>query len=409
MVPYLPQIWKQLLTDAPFAWHQRNEAAHGVQFTLLDLVDIDQTVAAYLDALGIAKRKGARLHEALNFEDWGSVFISVVLGLRFEDDALLAVALAAIGEDLERAAELEHAIRWPTTYIADKRVVTWQTHDNPAIRRAALGAVYTDVDHELHYRLKTESHPWVLARLLERAGDQRYWHETIAHMYNIESPEVKFYALRAGVLFGDAEAYPRLKQLAREEGPYRAKALELYLRAAQPEATQSMLVEILKTEDSKYLHCQCIAWAGYPEWVTLLMPLLEEPTYARTAGYAFSLLTGVDLIEAELSVLEAEQRNSSQTPQNDNYRSANESDWPWPAAEKIQAWWQRQAAQFNPGTRYLAGYPLTQPYFEVILIEGTQPQRQAVALERSLQTPGVAIFDIQAYAVWQQQRLKCFT
>ena len=414
--PYALPIWKQLITDAPFAWHQRNEATQGLQFTLPDLVHSDQTLEAYLDALRIAKQAGACLHKDLNFEDWGAVFIGIVLGLRFEDEELLDTASAVIGEDLDRAEELEHAIRWPLTRITNERIVQWQTHENPAIRRAAVGALYADanpeiVHNQLQYQLHMESHPIVLARLLEIAGNQRHavWNDDIAKLYQVESLDVQFHAIRAGVLLGDRKAFSYLNQVAREEGPYRAEALELYLRAGKPEETKPFLTEILQTRLSPHLQCQCVAWAGYPEFVPFLIRAMAEPLYARTAGYAVSLLSGVDIMEKDLdwefSENDREQLNTSES-QREVYRPADEGDWPWPAPQKIQAWWEQKTSEIVLGIRYLAGYPITQPHLDNILLSGTQPQRQAAALERSLSRRTLPVFDIKAYAPWQQQRLR---
>ncbi|KHD10075.1 hypothetical protein PN36_21335 [Candidatus Thiomargarita nelsonii] len=397
-------IWQQLITDAPFAWHQRNEAVQGLQFTLPDLLHTDQILDANIDALRIAKQAGASLHEDLDFEDWGAVFIGAVLGLMFTDEELLDTALAAIGEDIDRAKELENAISWPVTHAANQRIAQWRYHENPAIRRAFFGALYANADpktlHSEPQLLRTEQHPIVLTRLLDIAGNQRNkaWKSDIVRLYNAELLEVRFYAIRAGILLGDAKAFSHLNNIINEEGSYRADALELWLQANKPGETT--IAEILETELSTHLQCQCVAWAGYPEFVPFLIRTMEEPLYARTAGYAFSLLSGVDIMDEDLDweLTETEQKE-------DLYRPANESDWLCPNPDKIQTWWKQHTSKFAPKTRYMAGYPITKSNLDKILINGTQPQRQAAALERSFLTQGIPVFDVKAYAPLQQQRL----
>ncbi|RKZ47660.1 MAG: hypothetical protein DRR16_16535 [Candidatus Parabeggiatoa sp. nov. 3] len=403
------------MTDAPFAWHQRFEAVQGLQFTLSDLLHSDQILDTYIDALRIAKQAGACLHEDLDFEDWGAVFIGAILGLMFEDNELLGTTIAAIGDDLARAEELEYAIRWLTVHTTNKRIAQWREHENPAIRRAVFGALYADADPETlrnkPQHLRTQTHPVVLTRLLDIAGNQRHtaWASEIARLYDAELLDIRFHAIRAGILLGNAKAFSLLNKIRNEDGPYRANALELYLRAGKPKETQKAITEILESELSTHLQCQCVAWAGYSDFVPFIIRAMEYPLYARTAGYAFSRLTGVDIMEEdldrELPEIDDKKTNASAEQKEDLYRHPNERDWPWPAPDKIQAWWEQQTLRFSPGTRYLAGYPITKPNLDSVLIHGTQPQRQAAALERSFLTLGVPVFDIKAYAPLQQQRL----
>ena len=200
---FSPPIWQQLTTDAPFAWHQRNEAVEGLQFTLRDLLHTDQVVDANIDALRIAKQAGTSLHEDLDFEDWGTVFIGAVLGLMFEDKELLDTALAAIGEELDRADELEFALRWPAACASQQIIAQLQKHENPLICRAVFGALYADANSLPRESLLTnEQHPAILTRLLDIAGYKRHtaWKYNIAKLYNAESLDVRYHAIRAGIL-----------------------------------------------------------------------------------------------------------------------------------------------------------------------------------------------------------------
>jgi len=398
--------------DAPFAWHQRSEATKGIQFTLPDLIQADQTLNAYIDALRIAYQAGASLQDDLDFEDWGAIFISTVLGLMLDDEALLNTVLSKVSEDIEHAEELEFALRWPLSKAANKYISQWQTHNNPAVRRAALGALYTDATPKaLHgelVQLHTEIHPLVLTHLFDIAGDKRQitWRNEVSKQYDSEAEDIRFHAIRAGTMLGDSKAFSLLHQIANTDNQHRAIALELILRAGNPADTQTTLATLLKAELSPYLQCQCIGWAGYPEYIPLLIRYMTNPLYTRTAGYAFSLLTGIDIMDEDLvlSFEDEEAADISKTSQ-DKYRPDDESDWFWPCPEKIQTWWQQNAAKYPVGTRHLAGLPITQSNLDKLLLYGTQPQRQAAALERSFLKPHVPIFDVKAYAVSQQKHV----
>lgn len=108
---------------------------------------------------------------------------------------------------------------------------------------------------------------------------------------------------------------------------------------------------------------------GDAHYVPWLVRQMAEPALARVAGEAFSLITGLDLAEAE-----------------------------------VAAWWQAQGSRFTPGTRHFLGQPLSVVHCLAALKTGSQRQRAAAAEHLCLLKPGTPLFNTAAPA-WRQKRL----
>ena len=60
---------------------------------------------------------------------------------------------------------------------------------------------------------------------------------------------------------------------------------------------------------------------------------------------------------------------------------------PWPEPALVQKWWDKNRGQFQNGTRYLMGKPMTIDWLKTVLRDGRQRQRAAAALELAIRNP----------------------
>ncbi len=136
--------------------------------------------------------------------------------------------------------------------------------------------------------------------------------------------------------------------------------------------------------------------AGDPWQIPWLIAQMQHPELARVAGEAFTLITGVDLVEHPLVQPAAPSPTNSKDPT---------SGLPWPNLEMIVAWWETNETRFQRGTRLLLGHPITPDHCLHVLVNGYQRQRAAAALELALIQTRMPLFAIHAPATEQQNLL----
>ncbi len=82
-----------------------------------------------------------------------------------------------------------------------------------------------------------------------------------------------------------------------------------------------------------------------------------------------------------------------------------DEDLPWPNPKLISTWWQKNTTNFQNGTRYLVGKPITEEHCQHVLRYGYQRQRAAAALELAIRNPETPLFDVSAPGFRQQKIL----
>jgi uncharacterized protein (TIGR02270 family) len=171
---------------------------------------------------------------------------------------------------------------------------------------------------------------------------------------------------------------------------------------AQAQAWYSRLREAPQT---RRLAAIAAGVLGDAEHVKDLLEWMAEPAVAREAGEAFTLLTGVDLAWENLDGEAPQEEVAAE----DEAAAKESEDLPWPAAEKVAAWWHRHQGDFQRGMRYLAGKPISDTHLREVLRQGTQRQRAAAALEWGLRKPQAPLFEVRAPGPVQTRRLATWT
>jgi uncharacterized protein (TIGR02270 family) len=146
---------------------------------------------------------------------------------------------------------------------------------------------------------------------------------------------------------------------------------------------------------------------GDPTLLPRLVDEMKVPELARVAGESFTMITGVDIAYEDLEGERPEGFESGPTedPEDDNVEMDPDENLPWPNPELIQKWWNSHRGNFQNGTRYLIGKPITEDWLQQVLRIGRQRQRAAAALELVLKKPGQPLFEVRAPGFRQQQML----
>ena len=128
---------------------------------------------------------------------------------------------------------------------------------------------------------------------------------------------------------------------------------------------------------------KAIAANGRIHAVPRLITLMQDDTLACVAGEAFSLLTGIDLTQQQLS----RARPPLDEDPGDIDSALEDAELPWPDVDKVAARWQQQATDFETTQRYIMGQTITAAHLNDIIASGYQRQRHAAALELALLEP----------------------
>ena len=146
---------------------------------------------------------------------------------------------------------------------------------------------------------------------------------------------------------------------------------------------------------------------GVPELVPALFPWMGDDDLARTAGEAFSMVTGIDLAHDDLErdPPDGFSAGPSESAADEDVAWDPEEDLPWPEPALVARRWDQIQASFAPGKRYLLGQVVSADAARKALRIGFQRQRAAAALELALLQPNVPSFEVRARGSCQRRAL----
>jgi uncharacterized protein (TIGR02270 family) len=168
---------------------------------------------------------------------------------------------------------------------------------------------------------------------------------------------------------------------------------------------------------------------------SLAMPYLlsqcRDDRVARLAGEAISTMTGADLARQDLErkppegVPDGTHGGPTEDPADEDVALDEDESLPWPDADRLQAWWQREGGRWPAGRRHFMGHDIASAGFagasavaagavpapsaasgpdaavardgiDTVLAEGHQRQRELAAQWRLLLQPGSKLFPTRA-------------
>jgi uncharacterized protein (TIGR02270 family) len=231
---------------------------------------------------------------------------------------------------------------------------------------------------------------------------------------NDADAECKFWAAWSSVIVGNrGAALDILTNAGFTPGPHRRAAFRLTLQAMSPSDAHRILKQVAQEPADKRWLIEGSGVSGDPVYLPWLLKQMHEIPLARLAGEAFSLITGIDLVEDRL---DSKTPAGSEAEPYDDLDDSNvdmgedegpemdvDADLPLPDVAKVEAWWEANATRFQKGARYFMGVPITRAHCIDVLKNGYQRQRILAAHYLCLLDPGTPLFNTSAPA-WRQQR-----
>jgi uncharacterized protein (TIGR02270 family) len=412
-VQIIKPIVEQHAEEASFLWLQRNVAKNEPHYSLKDFANLDDRVEAIIDGLRIASDAGwAICKEALALNEPGEVFTSAILALEGKDGQRVDEVVKVAITEPENWRALVSATGWLSDEDYQRWIPDLLTANDLSYRRLAIAAslinrqdsgtalVAALDDPEPHYQ----------ARALRGVGELKRIKllPMLQQKSKLDDGVCQFWSAWSAVLLRDKPALEVVKTHATAESPFLENALQLMLRVMDVASSTKWLSEFTQ---SKEVLRQAILGAsiiGDPLYIPWLINLMPVPEVARVAGESFSMITGVDLAYEDLEGEwpEGFEAGPTENPEDEDVSMDADEDLPWPEQSLIQAWWDRNKNQFQVGTRYLVGKPVSIEHRQQVLRTGYQRQRQAAALELALVQPDVPLFNTSVPGFRQQRLLR---
>ena len=405
-------VLSQHSDEASFLWLQRRSAVAAPHYSLSDLANLDGRVEAHLDGLRIAGEEGWKLcEERLAANEEGEVFVAGVIAMESAKPELLARVLAVVEAEPKLIDGLISALGWLPFERVESACHEMIEGGNSVRQRVGLGALIVHGRNPAPFLsvASCSQDVQLKAQVLKAAGQFQDSSLKMAINDSLADTEVavKFAAAWSATLLGSADALPVLRKIAESDPRYSLEAAMLAARRLNSAEAAAWRAELIGDPSQQRLAINVAAAAGDPIAVPWLLSLMNNLPLARLAGEAFTLIAGVDLAYCDLERKPPEGFNAGPTedPNDENVEMDADDNLPWPDPTLVQRWWEKNRGQFQNGTRYLMGKPMTIDWLKIVLRDGRQRQRAAAALELAIRQPGVPLFNVKAPGFRQIQLL----
>lgn len=404
-------VISQHLDDATSLRATRSVLVRAPHVELHRLARADERLLAHLDGLSIAGDDGFRMSQAsLEVPGVGQLFVNAVLSIERRDGAQLERLLSLVDVVPDASRALASAFGWvePSQLVgltapllgAPQPVYRWLGLAACSAHGVDPGAALGRAIDQPHAGLR-----WRALRAAGQLGRTDLLPACLDHLED-EAPRCRLAAAWSAVLLGDDGAgFKTLRTLALQ--PRGQEALQLALLTSDPDGARQLVQQLVAEGAPLRRTIQAAGWAGDLQVVPWLITHMADDAYARVAGEAFSLLTGVDLALLDLERKPPAQISGGPTDDPEDTATALDEDesLPWPDAGRVQAWWEAQRDALPASGRCFVGMAPDEAQCLQVLRDAPQRQRRAAALLLAAMAPGRPLFNVAAPSARQKRLL----
>ncbi len=406
------EIHAQHADEAAFLWSQRHAASADVAYDLKSLDGLDGRLEAHLDGLRLGGSEAMEIARAAVEDGAGEVFVATTLAVDRSDARSFAKVLDVAGGDPKLVRGIVNGLSWSAPDRVGKVVaalldprcpeplhglgvaacVAHGKDPGPALDRAFGGrdaSLRARAAHAVGALGKVDLLPQVERELA--AGD----------------PGSRLAAASTAAMFGRRGGAEALLALATQGGSESSFAADLAMRRIDPAAAVTWIPALEK--DAGALVALAAAGAlGDASMIPWILDRASDPAAARAAGFAFTLITGIDLTAAKLTTKAPEgfSAGPNDDPDDENVELDPDAELPWPDIAALRPRWDAIASRFPAGVRLIAGKPMEEEgWLEHVLRRANQRVRRAAAIEMAFRQPTAGLFEVRAPAARQKKLL----
>lgn len=389
--PIITAVLSQHLEDAAYLWSHRSNNLWSPFFYRHDILRLDFKLDANLEGIRISGPQSIGL-ASINLARWQSPAESFVLSYAIAH-TMLEDPLQALEKQLEKTPELANgaaaALLWSSPTRIQGLIDRWIFSNIAALRQAAIPAalIHPQLDMEKFIKRSIDdSSPGVRARAYRAIGEWQlldFKKELQQGALKEKNIICQSEAATALALLGDTRELLHLpKAFSFLSGTHLQRFLLIWSSLSTLKDFEHWFVQ----HKGKKEYYRQLIWALIYRGDGIFLPrikrFLENDIETILCGYAVAHITGIDLEDENLCLIEND--NS------DNVQSANDSlhvedaGLPAPDSKALIDWLNHNAGRFSPGERYAAGTPL-QLSKDELFVSGSQPQRWQAALQLTIE------------------------
>jgi len=399
--------------DAAFLWLQRNDAVKEPHYDLNDLAELDNRLAAHLDGLQVAGTSAwPSIEQNLKIGEPGELFVAAWYTLIFRDEQKFNDIVETVMQSEDRDSLIQSlisALAWCPVTISRPWLIEFSKSSNSFqqyLAVAAYGLIRADLDIELDKKIHS-THPIVSVRALRAVGElgRRDLADKLLPFHQDEDRSKRFWSLWSSVLLGSKSAVDNLQSFVIKNDELSERALNLYCRAKPNSEAAKLIKQLASSENNRRLAIVGSGYNGDPYWIPGLFKLMLDPSTARIAGEAFSMITGADLkyLDLDQDAPKDFESGPNDDPADGNVALDIDDSLPWPNATLIAQWWEENNSKYLPGKRYLCGNAINETTCMSLLKNGYQRQRIAASYELALS--GKPLFNVRQSGLQQKSIL----
>lgn len=398
-------IISQFAAEASFLWVLRSRAVGAPHYSLRDLSQLDERLEAHIDGLRVAGQAGWDIcRDALDNQYAETIFSAAVLAFEIGDEDRIQVVIKSLNNDPTCAHALISALGWLTYEQSAPHIEKMLTDQSAFLRYIGIAASAIhrhDPGSHLNKAIN-DVYPLLIARALSAYGELGRSREldnyNLPNLLTDSDDGIRFAAAWSASLAGIPAAVETQKSFVVADSPYCEQALNTALRSMELSASIDWQKQLADSADTLRLAVIGAGAIGDPALVPWLVEQMNEPTLSRVAAESFTMITGIDTDHDALQGLQPEgfTAGPSDDPSDKNVALDADENLPWPNAEQIAAWWENNKGNYQSGSRYLLGKPVTVDNLRQVLKTGLQRQRAAAALELVILQPGQPLIDVRA-------------
>jgi len=408
------EVVAQHAEETSFLWLLRHAAVSQPNYSLTDLSKLDNRVEAHLDGLRIAGEAGWEVvQETLPFRESCDLFAAGSLAFESGKPDWIDFVLDLAAKKPEVISGVISALGWLTYEQArpDIEALVVSHSSNSRAIGIAASAIHRVNPGSILGEAISDSDPFVRARALRAVGELGRVDLLPRMRGGLSDPDknARFAtAWSVTLLSSNVDSLSVLRSIAESPGPLSHKALQTAIRRMDSASAKAWQVWFSRRKDGMRAAIAAAGAIGDPELVPWLIGQMNAPIFARPAGEAFTMITGVDLAydDLEKKAPDGFEAGPTDDPGDENVEMDPDEHLPWPDPALIHKWWTQNQRRFQKGTRSLFGKPMTIDWLRQVLRIGRQRQRAAAALELAIRQPGQPLFEVRAPGFRQQAALK---
>ncbi|WP_454063411.1 TIGR02270 family protein [Candidatus Nitrospira salsa] len=412
MEKVIPEIVSQHAEEAAFLWLLREGVTKAPHYNLKDLAEHDERVEAHIDGLRVAGEPGWEIcKEQLSQEEPGEVFAASGLAFESGQQDWINLVLEVGSKSDQLARGVISALGWLSFEQASEHIQKLLSEESTILKRIGVAAssIHRQDAGEILKTALAHENLELRVRALKAVGElgrSDLLNDVRVHCHS-EYISCRFSAAWTAARLGDAASIQVLQELAINSGSLAERASAMALRRMPIKEAHAWQRELASRPELHRLAVQAVGVIGDPVSMPWLIDQMAIPEVARVAGESFSMITGVDLAYDDLEGEwpEGFEAGPTEDPEDENVEMDADEDLPWPNFDLLHKWRDESKRNYQNGTRYLCGKPMTIESLKGVLKTGYQRQRIAAAIELAIRQPDTPLFETRAPG-WRQQ--KCF-